>query len=214
MRSTAESGSWCSCSSVMPRAAKEARTASVMARPGFRQCWGLLYHVTIAGRRLRLAAALLSALSPAAAGALDLQGHRGARGLAPENTLAGFARALAIGVSTLELDLGVTADYRLVVIHDSRLDPATTRGPDGRWLTPPTPAVRELMLAQLRQFDVGRLEPASRLRRLLPEPADAQVLEAGVERVGRVQGVGRDPDIVVGVVGEQRADRHPRHHRS
>ncbi len=120
---------------------------------------------------------------------MDLQGHRGARGLAPENTLAGFARALAIGVSTLELDLGVTADYRLVVIHDSRLDPATTRGPDGRWLTPPTPAVRELMLAQLRQFDVGRLEPASRLRRLLPDqvpqdgariPTLAEVVELAV----------------------------------
>ncbi|MFL5232350.1 MAG: glycerophosphodiester phosphodiesterase family protein, partial [Microvirga sp.] len=40
----------------------------------------------------------------------DLQGHRGARGLAPENTLAAFAKALAIGVSTLELDLGMTRD--------------------------------------------------------------------------------------------------------
>ena len=42
--------------------------------------------------------------------AFDLQGHRGARGHAPENTLPGFERALAIGVDTLELDVGVTRD--------------------------------------------------------------------------------------------------------
>ena len=40
----------------------------------------------------------------------DLQGHRGARGLAPENTLVAFTRALGIGVTTLELDLAVTQD--------------------------------------------------------------------------------------------------------
>ena len=47
--------------------------------------------------------------------AFDLQGHRGARGLAPENTLVGFARALAIGVTTLETDLAVTRDGVLVL---------------------------------------------------------------------------------------------------
>src|SRR5258708_28756614 len=47
--------------------------------------------------------------------ALDLQGHRGARGLAPENTLEAFALALAIGVTTLELDLAMTRDGVLVV---------------------------------------------------------------------------------------------------
>lgn len=42
--------------------------------------------------------------------AFDLQDHRGARGLAPEHTLPAFERALEIGVTTLELDVGVTAD--------------------------------------------------------------------------------------------------------
>jgi Glycerophosphoryl diester phosphodiesterase family len=42
--------------------------------------------------------------------AFDLQGHRGARGLAPENTLPAFATALSIGVTTLELDLAMTSD--------------------------------------------------------------------------------------------------------
>ena len=74
-----------------------------------------------------------------AAVAFDLQGHRGARGLAPENTLPAFTMALSIGVTTLELDLAMTSDGILVVSHDSRLNPdhsalrtasfSTPRGP-------------------------------------------------------------------------------------
>lgn len=59
--------------------------------------------------RLAALAALLILASPSAH-AFDLQGHRGARGLAPENTLPAFETALKIGVSTLELDLAVTKD--------------------------------------------------------------------------------------------------------
>lgn len=54
--------------------------------------------------------------------AFDVQGHRGARGLAPENTLPAFEKAIALGVTTLELDLQVTSDGVLVVYHDDRLD--------------------------------------------------------------------------------------------
>ncbi len=48
----------------------------------------------------------------------DLQGHRGARGLAPENSIPGFWKALSLGVTTLELDLAVTKDEELVVSHE------------------------------------------------------------------------------------------------
>src|SRR5215813_1273973 len=74
----------------------------------------------------------LMRLTPA--DAFDLQGHRGARGLAPENTLPAFVLALSIGVSTLEFDLGLSKDGVLVVHHDSWLNPDTTRGPDGQFL--------------------------------------------------------------------------------
>ena len=66
---------------------------------------------------------------------LDIQGHRGARGLKPENTLPAFAHALMLGVTTLELDCAVTKDGVVVVSHDSTLNPDITRGPDGKWLT-------------------------------------------------------------------------------
>ena len=89
-----------------------------------------------AGRARFLAAALALAASFAAAPAagLDLQGHRGARGLAPENTLAAFARALSLGVTTLEMDLAMSRDGAVVVAHDPRLNPDLARGPDGRWI--------------------------------------------------------------------------------
>ena len=93
--------------------------------------------------------------------ALDIQGHRGARGLAPENTLAAFARALSIGVTTLELDCVITRDGVVVVSHDRALNPDLTRGPDGKWLARPGPWIRELTYEALLRYDVGRGNPAS-----------------------------------------------------
>lgn len=48
----------------------------------------------------------------------DIEGHRGARGLMPENTVPAFITAIDLGVNTLEMDLAVTRDHRLVVSHD------------------------------------------------------------------------------------------------
>ncbi|MET0631950.1 MAG: glycerophosphodiester phosphodiesterase [Xanthobacteraceae bacterium] len=110
-----------------------------------------------------IAAAIVagSLLAPTAVHAFDLQGHRGARGLAPENTLAGFEAALAIGVTTLELDLAMTKDGVLVVSHDSRLNPDHTRGPDSKFLAAQGPPIRSLTLAELKRYDVGRLKPGT-----------------------------------------------------
>ncbi len=106
-----------------------------------------------------------------AAPRFDAQGHRGARGRYPENTLPAFRHALATGVTTLEMDLQVTADGRVVVHHDPRLDPARTRGPDGDWLSPPAPPIGALSLADLRTYDVGTARPDSAVARRFPEQA-------------------------------------------
>lgn len=97
--------------------------------------------------------------------AFELQGHRGARGLMPENTLAGFAKALSIGVTTLELDVGVTRDGIVVVSHDERLNGAIARRPDGAWLTGVGTPLNQLSFAEIRTYDVGRLNPAHRYAR-------------------------------------------------
>lgn len=94
--------------------------------------------------------------------ALDLQGHRGARGLAPENTLPAFATALSVGVTTLEFDTAITKDGVLVIAHDRRLNADITKGPDGQYITAPTPVIRTLTLAEIKRYDVGTIDPATR----------------------------------------------------
>jgi glycerophosphoryl diester phosphodiesterase len=68
--------------------------------------------------------------------AFDLQGHRGARGLWPENTLGGFERTLALGVDTFELDVAMTRDGVVVISHDPQLNPDHTRDATGRFPCP------------------------------------------------------------------------------
>jgi glycerophosphoryl diester phosphodiesterase len=104
-------------------------------------------------------------------------GHRGAAGLAPENTLAAFARACSIGVDAVELDVLLTADREAVVYHDFSLKPELTRTPDGKWLESASPpAIQDLRLIDLKTYDVGRLKPGSRYSRRYPEqtPVDGE----------------------------------------
>ncbi|MGE3907983.1 MAG: glycerophosphodiester phosphodiesterase [Chloroflexota bacterium] len=72
-------------------------------------------------------------------------GHRGAMGYAPENTFASFELALQQGVQAIELDVHLTADGEVVVIHDPLLDRTT----DGQGM------VGEKTLAELKALDVG-----------------------------------------------------------
>lgn len=78
-------------------------------------------------------------------GAFDLQAHRGGAGLWPENTLEAFGRALALGVSTLELDVHLTAEDDVVVAHDPALADARVIRRLTRGDLPPTmPLLRQV----------------------------------------------------------------------
>lgn len=98
-----------------------------------------------------------------------VQGHRGARARFPENTIEGFARAMALGVRGFELDVGVSADGVVVLNHDLALNPDITRRPDGTWLAAPTPLVRALSFSELAAFDVGRIRPGSSYAARFPD---------------------------------------------
>ncbi|MGE0348958.1 glycerophosphodiester phosphodiesterase [Hydrogenophaga sp.] len=130
----------------------------------------------------------LSLWCASAALAFDLQGHRGARGLAPENTLAGFERALAVGVTTLELDVVLSADGVPVISHDTAPSPDLTREASGQWLRARGQPFHRLTLAEIAAWDVGRINPASRYARDFAQqaPVDGQripTLAALFERV-------------------------------
>ena len=68
------------------------------------------------------------------ANTIRIVGHRGARGILPENSIIGFDFALSIGVDLLEFDVLLTRDDVPVITHNHELNGAATRGPDGRFI--------------------------------------------------------------------------------
>ncbi len=93
---------------------------------------------------------------------IDWQGHRGARGLLPENTIPAFLRALSYPeVTTLEMDVVISADDRVVVSHDPWMEPTICSGPDGERLADGEEArisLRGLTLAEIGTYDCGQLD--------------------------------------------------------
>jgi glycerophosphoryl diester phosphodiesterase len=113
-------------------------------------------------------ALLLTGFPSLAQRTIDLQGHRGARGLLAENTLPSFALALQMEVTTLELDVVVTQDDELVISHDPALNPDITRDAQGRFLGSKGPDIRQLTFEQLQSYDVGRINPTTRYSQIFP----------------------------------------------
>ncbi len=87
-----------------------------------------------------------------------LQGHRGARGLRPENTLSSFETALDAGANSIETDVHLTADGVPVLIHEPVISERLCRLRPGATAPPPEsrPAVRDLSLAELRSYRADR----------------------------------------------------------
>ena len=137
---------------------------------------------------------------------LGLQGHRGARGLFPENTMEGFQAALALGVRAFELDVGMTADGIVVVSHDLALNPDLTRDASGAWLKGPGPLLRDLRWDELRRFDVGRLRPGTAYAAQFPDqrPIDG----AGIPTLAEVLALGEAPNLTIELKTDPRIPDH------
>lgn len=84
--------------------------------------------------------------------AIEVQGHRGARSVRSENTLAAFKYALQVGVDTLELDLAVTKDNILVVSHDPILSSSICRTNSGKSLTEEK-VIHHLTYSELQNYN-------------------------------------------------------------
>jgi len=102
-------------------------------------------------------------------GCIRLIGHRGARGLMPENTIEGFEFTLDLGVTALEFDVLLSKDNVPVITHDNHLSAASTRDNTGKWLEKDGPNINELTLSELKEFDVGGLDERSQYGQLYPE---------------------------------------------
>jgi glycerophosphoryl diester phosphodiesterase len=87
----------------------------------------------------------------------------------PENTNYALQKSLNEGVDGCELDFHLTRDKIFVAHHDYELNRALTRDATGKWLTSTGPVIKNATLAELQRYDLGSVDPASRLYRRYPD---------------------------------------------
>jgi len=97
----------------------------------------------------------------------DTEGHRGARGLMPENTIAAMIHAIDLGVTTIEMDCHITKDNKVIVAHDDSLNPAHTFKPDGTDLEPR--AEKTHILYQMTYDEISKYDVGSKFYKIYPQ---------------------------------------------
>lgn len=89
---------------------------------------------------------------------LDKQGHRGCRGLYPENTIPGFLKAIDLGVTTLEMDLVITKDKQVILSHEPFFNHEITTLPNGESISESNERgfnIYEMLYSEVKKYDVG-----------------------------------------------------------
>lgn len=119
--------------------------------------------------------------------AFDKQGHRGCRGLMPENTIPAMLTALGLGVTTLELDVVITKDKKVVLSHEQWFGEEITTKPDGTYMGPREERkfnIYWMTYDQVKTFDVG-MKPHPRFpqqkKMKVVKPLLSEVIDSVVE---------------------------------
>jgi glycerophosphoryl diester phosphodiesterase len=87
----------------------------------------------------------------------EVEGHRGCRGLRPENTIPAFIHALDLGVNTLEMDVVISKDKKVVVSHEPYFNPLISTDPQGNPVTKETQGNTYLLdYKEIQKYDVGK----------------------------------------------------------
>ena len=124
----------------------------------------------------------------------DAQGHRGCRGLMPENTIPAMYKAIDLGVTTLEMDVVVSADGKIIVSHDPYMNAEISTNPEGRYIQAGDQRkhiIYQMTAAEVQRWDVGlkphpkfpRQEKLKAVKPLLSDLIDS--VEAYVKRNGK-----------------------------
>jgi glycerophosphoryl diester phosphodiesterase len=90
---------------------------------------------------------------------LDKQGHRGCRGLYPENTIPGFLKAIDLGVTTLEMDLVITKDKKVILSHEPFFNHEITTLPNGEYVSESNERelnIYKMLYSEVKKYDVGQ----------------------------------------------------------
>lgn len=125
----------------------------------------------------------------------DRQGHRGCRGLMPENTWPAMKTALDLGVTTLEMDVVITKDKKVVLSHDPWFAQDITTKPDGTYMGPREERkfnIYWMTYEQVKTFDVG-LKPHPRFPRQEKIPAIKPLLSDVIDSVKQYMMTRRRP---------------------
>ncbi len=126
----------------------------------------------------------------------DWQGHRGARGLLPENTIPAFIKALEYPVTTLELDIAISKDLQVIVSHEPWFNHAISSHPDGKHVTEEEEKsllIYEMTYEELQKYDVGsrgnaRFPDQKPMKVSKPSLADmVKAVDAHCEKTGRAK---------------------------
>jgi glycerophosphoryl diester phosphodiesterase len=96
---------------------------------------------------------------------IKIYGHRGARGVLPENTLESFKYLFENNIHTYETDILISKDFIPVITHDFRLDPSYTKDINDNWIEDENIKIIDLTYDQILQFDVGTLNKLSKYGR-------------------------------------------------
>lgn len=89
---------------------------------------------------------------------IDVQGHRGCRGLFPENTIPGFLHAIDLGVHTLEMDVVTSKDNQVIVSHEPYFHHEISLDPEGKEISPEKQQLHNIFtmtVEEIQQYDVG-----------------------------------------------------------
>ena len=101
---------------------------------------------------------------------IRIVGHRGARGLFPENSMVGFENILKMGVTLIELDVVFSKDKTPIITHDHTINPSTSRDVDGEFVNENI-KVSSLTVEQIKNYEIGRLDLDSDYGKRFPEQA-------------------------------------------
>jgi glycerophosphoryl diester phosphodiesterase len=96
---------------------------------------------------------------------IKIYGHRGARGVLPENTLESFKYLFENNIHAYETDILISKDFIPVITHDFRLDPSYTKDINDNWIEDENIKIIDLTYDQILQFDVGTLNKLSKYGR-------------------------------------------------
>jgi glycerophosphoryl diester phosphodiesterase len=141
----------------------------------------MLKHLT----HFMLSLAAISLTVSAQSNKIDLQGHRGCRGLMPENTIAAMLHSIDLGVTTLEMDVVITKDKKVVLSHETFMNPEIATPPLGQQFSSPQDKshnIYQMTYKEVSGWDVG-LKPHPKFPNQKKMPATKPLLSDVIDAV-------------------------------